>query len=88
MFGKVASLFAELVRDFHAWRRNERRVAPRGLRGRVYERKDGSTAAEDPFNNIRVKAGPQATLEITIARADGSVERRVVPASVVEVKDG
>ena len=26
--------------DFHAWRRGERRVAPRGARGRIYEKKN------------------------------------------------
>lgn len=26
---------------FYAWRRGERRIAPRGVRGRVYERRDG-----------------------------------------------
>jgi hypothetical protein len=36
--------FRWLKEDFKAWRRGEQRVAPRGIRGRVYERTDQAEA--------------------------------------------
>ena len=36
---KLLAYLKELVEDFAAWRRGEKRVVPHGVRGRVYQRK-------------------------------------------------
>ena len=37
-------MFRELWQDFKAWRRGERRIAPYGTRGRVYEKRDAPSS--------------------------------------------
>lgn len=72
----------ELVSDFRAWRRGEKRVAPYGSRGRVYEKKSGNAGSGPSLN--RTKAEPKATLHMKIMRADGTIEHRSVPATVTK----
>ena len=67
------------VEDFKAWRRGERRVAPRGARGRVYEKKNVEPTSGPSF---LFKKEPVATLTMRVTRADGSVEQVTVPAQV------
>lgn len=69
-----------LWEDLKAFRRGERRIAPRSVtRGRVYARKNEDTPSGSHF---ATKREPKATLSMKITRADGSVERVVVPATV------
>ena len=72
-----------LKEDLKAYRRGERRIAPKGTVGRIYERKDGTTS--NAGLSFTSKGQPRASLDILITRADGSVERRAVP---VEVANG
>jgi hypothetical protein len=70
-----------LVEDVKAWRRKERRVAPRNVRGRVYEKKE---APESGGMVMRVVKQPTASLTMRVLRADGSVEVIKVPAKVTQ----
>ena len=36
-----------VVMDLRAWRRGERRIAPRGVRGRVYEKRNEAGGAHE-----------------------------------------
>jgi hypothetical protein len=67
----------ELIGDFHARRRGERRVAPYGSTGRVYERVNPSSAGDH-----QAAGRGKATLEMKITRANGKVERRIVLAKL------
>ncbi len=49
--------------DFKAWRRGDRRVAPAGCRGRIYEKRDGAHRVNHE-TTFRVRA--------RVIRADGS----------------
>lgn len=68
-----------LIEDFKAYRRGEKRVAPRGTRGRIYAPTEGKSEVGTTF---RAKADPVATLIMKITRTDGTVERVTVPAKV------
>jgi hypothetical protein len=85
VFKKIKNYLGDFVDDVKAARRGDKRVAPRGqgLRGRVYER----PGEDGPFNVVRLKSSPTATLTMTITRADGSVETIKVPASAVAVSE-
>ena len=65
--------------DFKAWRRGEQRVAPKGVRGRIYSKKEGAPSSP---NNIRTSARSKVTLRMQVIRANGQVEEVVVPAEV------
>jgi len=73
-------MFGRIIDAFKGWRRNEVRVAPYGVRGRVWAKKVGPEAVSSP-GNINMKAGPTAVLEMKVTRADGTVEIHKVPAS-------
>lgn len=68
-----------LWEDFKAFRRGEQRVTPRGVRGRIYSRVIGDSSSP---GSVNVKAGPTASLTMTVRRADGRVETITVPAKV------
>ena len=70
-----------LWEDFKAWRRGERRVAPREQTGRVYERND------EPSSGGAHKASARATAvcRAKITRADGTVEYVTLPAEVIKL---
>ena len=51
--------------DFRAWRRGERRVAPYGARGRIYEKKDPPSGAH------AVDTKTTYTVLARVIRADG-----------------
>lgn len=51
-----------LIEWFRAWRRGERRIAPHGVRGRVYAR-----AGEG--SGVRAKARPEAKITARVYRA-------------------
>jgi hypothetical protein len=71
------NFFNTLRQDFLAWLRSERRVAPRGVRGRVY------AGDKDPLPPVvRLSPPRTATLHMVVTRADGSVEKITVPAQV------
>ncbi len=55
--------------DFSAWRRGERRVAPRGVRGRIYEKR-GEIAGGSAGHRVK----HETTFRVTarVIRADGS----------------
>jgi hypothetical protein len=72
-----------LWEDLKAFRRGERRIAPRSQhRGRVYARKNEDTPSGNYF---ATKRAPKATLRMKITRADGTVEHVVVPANVTKI---
>jgi hypothetical protein len=76
----MLSWFRELKEDFKAHRRGERRVAPRGATGRVYA-KAGSVGPSTGEHNSAGRAS--ATLSMKITRADGSIEFRQAPATII-----
>lgn len=45
----------ELVADFKAWRRGEKRVAKYGTRGRVYADKEGKSTSKRPGADTKAK---------------------------------
>ena len=65
---------------FKAFMRGDRRVAPHGTTGRVYESKKAG-ATDDHASSARASA----TLEMVVTRKDGTVERIKVPTSAVKV---
>lgn len=67
-----------LWQDFKAWRRGEKRIAPRNVRGRVYERKNGDNA---PAGRHQSKAAGVAVLKARVIRLDGTTEE-------IEVNNG
>lgn len=69
--------FKTMWEDFKAYRRDEVRVAPKGVRGRVYAEKDAPTS---PGHSVASKG--KAELEMIVTRVNGDVERIVVPATV------
>ena len=72
------NFFRALWEDFKAFRRGERRVAPRQIRGRVYAKKGAAPSS----GAVKTSARPSASLTMKITRADGSVETIKVPASI------
>lgn len=52
-----------VLADFHSWRRGETRIAPRGLRGRVYARK------QDQTDGLSTKATGDVKISARIKRA-------------------
>ena len=74
----ISSRFREFLSDFRAFRRGERRIAPAGATGRVYERKNAPD--EGSGTNRNASGRGTATLTMKITRADGTVETRIVPA--------
>lgn len=79
--------FRSLVSDIKARFRGEKRIAPRGTRGRVYQKPQDVPASGRGSSALGVKPQPEATLTITVTRADGTVESQTVPAQVTEVRD-
>lgn len=77
-------MFGRMIEGYKAWRRGDKRVAPYGTRGRVFERKNGEPSGGSSVN-IGVK--PKANLEIKVTRADGRVEVHNIPASVEVVSE-
>ena len=73
--------------DFKAWRRGERRVAPHGTTGRIYERK-----GSDSGGLLKpVEAKPEVVIEASVFRAaTGQWEKLGVIAKgeVTEIKHG
>jgi hypothetical protein len=63
--------FWYLLELFYAWRRNERRIAPVGAKGRIYVRKDGDSSSP---SSIVAKSSPVGTISAIVIRADGRVE--------------
>jgi hypothetical protein len=64
----------ETKEDVKAWGRGERRVAPAGVRGRVYAPKAGSVAAEGQFNSRAMGARAKLTATAVVHRAGGGTE--------------
>jgi len=74
-------MFGRLIDGFNGWRRGEVRVAPYGVRGRVWVKKDAPVAEPSGPGVINIGVTPTATLEMKVTRADGSVEIINVPAT-------
>lgn len=55
-------MLRRLIEAYGAWRRGERRVAPHGVRGRVYERKGEA-------GSLTAMAQPTATIKARVFRA-------------------
>jgi hypothetical protein len=77
-------MFGQLIRDIKAYFRGERRVGPRGARGRVYQSRVQPEVA--PSGSTQVSARASGTLTMVITRADGSTETVVVPATAEKLK--
>jgi hypothetical protein len=56
--------FVSRIEDFKAWRRGEVRIAPDGVRGRVFQSRG------------------KVNVEMLVTRADGTVEKRIVPGKL------
>jgi len=78
-------VFNRIKESFGAWRRGEKRIAPHGSRGRVFVKKNPE-AESSAGSEKRISAGPKAVLEITVTRADGTVEKHAVPATAEFIK--
>ena len=78
-----------LIQDYKAWRRGEKRVAPKGSTGRIYEKKNASTQQVDVSAGVAipVSGNVTATLEMEVKRADGTVEHLSAPATVTKIPD-
>jgi hypothetical protein len=74
----------QLIRDIKAFFRGERRVGPRGARGRVYQKKKPPEG--NPSGATQVSARASGTLTMVITRADGTTETVVVPATAERLK--
>ncbi len=64
----------EFWRDVKAWRRGERRIAPRGVRGRIYEKR-AAPLGEIPGGSAGAHRAPTKTtfrMMARVIRADGS----------------
>ena len=59
-------MFRETWQNFKAWRRGERRIAPAGTRGRVYEQKNPSSSGAH-----KVETKTTYTTLARVIRADG-----------------
>lgn len=82
---KIRLYFACRWADAKARRRGERRVAPDGVRGRVYAPRKGAAIAAGK-HDVR----PQPTIEvgIKVTRADGTVEDLgTVPGTIEPAPD-
>lgn len=77
----------EAIKDWWYCRRtSQKRVEPRGTRGRVFTSKNGETRL--PFHPA-AKLEPSITMSYVVRRVDGSVEERVyVPKGNIKVKKG
>lgn len=73
-------LWSSLWQDFQAWRRGERRVAPHGVRGRVYSRtgKPGNIAARTKL---------EAKMSVRVYRAEEGVWYRQNPVTGEMMKE-
>lgn len=70
-FSKIRGFFATRWADAKARRRGERRIAPPGVRGRVYAPRNGPVIHAGAHN---VRSEPKIEVEIQVTRADGTVE--------------
>ena len=59
-------MFSETWQNFKAWRRGERRIAPAGARGRVYEQRDAPSSGAH-----EVETKTTYTTLAKVIRADG-----------------
>jgi hypothetical protein len=71
--------------DYKARRRGERRIAPRGAKGRVYTKDSVPEESPNGVKSAKGRATGQLTMKIT--RANGDVETVVVPATVTQLGD-
>ena len=72
----------ELWGDWKAKRRGERRVAPYGARGRIYERDRKGDVSDVKAS----QAEPIATLEMKVIRANGETKTLRRPVNVKVLK--
>ncbi len=70
----------ELWDHFKAKRRGEKKVAPYGTRGRVYQPAEGEPDM-NAGNVMTVKKEPKVTIRAKVTRTDGTVEDHGVVAS-------
>ena len=75
VFNTLKEAFRVAHEDFKAYRRGERRVAPRGHSGRIYQKKDGSI--DNSGTNVEIGSSPKVDLVVTVIRKDGTTE--IVP---------
>lgn len=61
-------MLKRILEYFAARKRGEKRVAPAGVRGRVYVR------TENEGGGVEARAEPQASISARVIRADGRVE--------------
>lgn len=64
---------------FKAWRRKEVRIAPKGVRGRVYAKKEDVKSS----GGLNVTVEPKVSCQVVVTRADGTVESFEAPAQIV-----
>ncbi len=77
-------MFYRLFDWIAATRRGERRIAPYGSRGRVFEKKNPELASIAGAGK-NMDAGPTLTVSAKITRADGTVEIVDLPGSVSQL---
>lgn len=78
-------MFKRITESFKAWRRGERRVAPHGVRGRVYEKKDPQHDTTGSGGGREISSRGTATLHMKVLRQDGTSEEIEVPATVKRI---
>ncbi len=77
-------MFRRLFDWYQMKLRGERRIAPYGSRGRIYERKNPEPASTGEAGR-EFSAGPTCTVTAKITRADGTVEMVDLPGSVTNL---
>lgn len=77
-------MWRELWEDFKAWRRGEKRIAPRGAKGRIYESK-GQKAPPGPMKaTVRLQG---KITKMRVYRAQEDAWYVVDPVTGAEVKE-
>ena len=77
-------MFRRISDWFRNYRRGERRTAPRGVRGRVLEKK--SPKGDSDVLMAPVKAKPKGSIKMKVTRKDGSVEYYNADATVTKLR--
>ena len=86
LFRQILRWILRLIGDYKAWRRGDRRIAPKhAVRGRLYEKKDNPKARS---GHHPVFPHPTISVGIVKIHADGTRETiQTVPGVVTEQPD-
>ena len=76
-------MFERIRNAIGRWRRGDRRIAPRGVRGRVYR-----NPADDAPSGVKIPVDAKMNLSAKVTRADGTIEDyQIMPDGTVKLKE-